>query len=208
MKPDLRREFQHLEILAAATDAEFNGDLPFSTVGQTRSYVVRKFQEWKGIHYVPPDVHPAINWSNERTTSLLPPPIPPPWKPIVAEASAPKVPAKRKSGCNQATPVPNKLTKLACAPLTSNVVTPSASWTSVAVLGFRWDSQNWSCAYDVLFTVLFNLYREDRLRLAIDTCHDLTDALQELWVGFAQLKALNVLCAPDARGKQISTLSW
>ncbi|KAI0743316.1 hypothetical protein BC629DRAFT_1299132, partial [Irpex lacteus] len=149
MKPDLRREFQEQEILAAATEAEFDGELPFSTAGQTRSYVISQYQAWKGIHYVPPGVHPALNWERERVNMLQPPPVPPAWKPVVAEQTKPKT--KRKTEPSGPSQNVRKRARLE---------TPNTNGTGSmnSMLGFKWDSVNWSCAYDALFTVLYNLY--------------------------------------------------
>ncbi|KAI0753906.1 hypothetical protein BC629DRAFT_1663000 [Irpex lacteus] len=70
LTPDLLREFRELEILAAATEEEFAGNLPFGSHGQSRSYVVSKYQDWKGVHYVPPNVHPALRWDTEKPATL------------------------------------------------------------------------------------------------------------------------------------------
>ncbi|KAI0799668.1 hypothetical protein BC629DRAFT_1257540, partial [Irpex lacteus] len=189
MKPDLRREFQEQEILAAATEAEFDGELPFSTAGQTRSYVISQYQAWKGIHYVPPGVHPALNWERERVNMLQPPPVPPAWKPVVAEQTKPKT--KRKTEPSGPSQNVRKRARLE---------TPNTNGTGSmnSMLGFKWDSVNWSCAYDALFTVLYNLYREDRLILSGPTTHDVTPPLERLRTGFVQLKAGTGSATPES----------
>jgi hypothetical protein len=55
------------------------------------------------------------------------------------------------------------------------------------VLGFKWDSKNWSCAYDSLFMILLNVFR--RRDVSLDSGpHDSTAALRKLCEGFRLLR--------------------
>ena len=60
MQTDLLREFRELELLADITRCEFDGSLPFTTAGHTRSHVISRYQQWKGVYYIPKEVHPAL----------------------------------------------------------------------------------------------------------------------------------------------------
>ncbi|KAI0087679.1 hypothetical protein BDY19DRAFT_892557 [Irpex rosettiformis] len=186
MHADLLREFRELEILAAVTELEYNGVLPFSTHGQMRSYVISQFQAWKGIHYVPDDVHPALRWDTVPPSMLEPTSPSVVWK--ILNSSAPSSSAsiihtsvKRRSSAS----LNDRPTKRPC--ISQHFSVPESSRLLVSPLGFKWDNINWSCAYDSLFMILYNLVHLGRVDL---TCHPgfaANSALQCLHEGFSEL---------------------
>jgi hypothetical protein len=59
----LRREFIELEILAAVTNAVFDGSISFDTDGLTRPQIVAEFFKHHEPSFVPPGIHGALRWT-------------------------------------------------------------------------------------------------------------------------------------------------
>lgn len=68
---DIRSEFISLEILDDITKLAFEGSLPGSVCGSTRKDWLATYREWKGVTYVPPAVHPALDWSKLSEEQIL-----------------------------------------------------------------------------------------------------------------------------------------
>ncbi|KAH9920732.1 hypothetical protein B0H21DRAFT_701913 [Amylocystis lapponica] len=143
----LRREFRELEILDEITRLHFEslGVVPFSLASPTRASIISAYQTWRGARHVPHRVDAALRWERDP---FKPPSEPNKWMLV----SAPPPPQKRSRMEASANDVPRKRVKLAKWAV---VVTPP----SPPVLhGFIWDSDNWSCAYDSLLTIMWNMY--------------------------------------------------
>lgn len=159
----LRQEFRELETLNDITRLEFHGELPREVHGATRSELLGNYQAWKGRLYVPPDVPLVLNWSDHPIESLDPPEQLSPWC-IVSRSNENTKPSK--------TSEPN------ARPANRKRKTKSTEWSSSkkknksedngtrsrnggnALLGCKWDGPNWSCAYDALVTIFWNIYRD------------------------------------------------
>lgn len=59
----LHQEFHELELLDEITKTQYLGKLPPTVTGDTHNILISSFRKWKGIQYVPKEVHPAIRWS-------------------------------------------------------------------------------------------------------------------------------------------------
>ena len=59
----LRQEFHELELLDDITNLCYLGKLPVTVYGDTRNNLISTFRQWKGLHYIPRQVHQAIRWS-------------------------------------------------------------------------------------------------------------------------------------------------
>ncbi|RDX39592.1 hypothetical protein OH76DRAFT_1367343, partial [Lentinus brumalis] len=168
----LRREFRELEILNEITRLRCEGNLFATVSGTTRASLIRSYQELMGPQHIPCSVPAALDWSNEPLSSLEPPEEPPVWS--LSPHSAKKTntinqstttrkqsPLKRKRSITNL-PIPKHAKRN-----TYQSVSPSASLAastnsapphqSDRRLGLKWDSVNYSCAYDALCTVLFNI---------------------------------------------------
>jgi hypothetical protein len=60
----LRQEFRELEILDEISKLRYTGALPDYVNGHRRNDLIEQFQNWKGPHYMPDNIHPAIQWSS------------------------------------------------------------------------------------------------------------------------------------------------
>ncbi|KAF9066657.1 hypothetical protein BDP27DRAFT_1542651 [Rhodocollybia butyracea] len=61
----LRKEFRELEILNEITKLRYEGKLDKSVSGSTRNTLIEQYRNWKGLSYVPCNVHSAIRWSDK-----------------------------------------------------------------------------------------------------------------------------------------------
>ncbi|KZT08012.1 uncharacterized protein LAESUDRAFT_601562, partial [Laetiporus sulphureus 93-53] len=169
----LRREFRELEILDEIGQLRLRNELPTSVVGCTRSSLVRSFQSTFGLRYVPPTVPAALDWHNSPVGSLMPPLEPASWRLIEKEHCAQPTSARRRksTGTVLTTAGPasthgNKRRTEGDDALSSaskrgrpNSTLPSVGCSanaasSYVATGFKWDEQNWSCAYDAMLSIL------------------------------------------------------
>ncbi|KAJ6486572.1 hypothetical protein DFH09DRAFT_948827 [Mycena vulgaris] len=123
------------------------------------------YRAWKGkVTAEPAHFHSAIRW-NTSIDGTDPQIVYGTWKPTIKKGpSASNAQSKRKAETTLQQPPPKKLNRTVFAAPTS-VVASAASFTSVIVLpgptGLIWDSTNYSCAYDSLFTTLANIWRDN-----------------------------------------------
>ncbi|KZT05071.1 uncharacterized protein LAESUDRAFT_681804, partial [Laetiporus sulphureus 93-53] len=181
----LRREFRELEILDEITRLHLEDALPPSISGCTRASLVKTFQATNGCQYVPYNVEQLLDWSQEPISSLLPPPEPPHWqllgkkvkRDLAADSNRPER-SKRRTEDNWLPPssLPAKRAKTITSisvPTTSSSAKHGSSFvllgseratpsnrvpSATPPSGLIWDRQNWSCAYDSVLTVLWNIY--------------------------------------------------
>jgi hypothetical protein len=76
----LRQEFCELELLDEITKLRYEGELPDCVQGNFRNPLIRSYQKWKGIDYVPSLIHPALKWSVTDPLPLLPVVTDAPWQ--------------------------------------------------------------------------------------------------------------------------------
>jgi hypothetical protein len=142
--------------------------------------LIRAYQKWKGTDYVPPLTHPSLKWSVKDPLPFLPVVTNAPWQIIdkkkmkevetvtavevkttdiqpgfvAANSSVPvKSGEKRKLEEAENLSASTKKTKATQMIMTSN--------DSSSPSGLIWDSYNYSCAYDSIFTVLYEIWSND-----------------------------------------------
>src|SRR6202790_3123844 len=178
----LRQEFRELELLDEITKLRYEGQLPDHIQGNFRNPLIRAYQTWKGTNYVPKLTHPALKWSAKDPLPLLSVVTDAPWQ-IIEKKQANKKKAKadaevaddapevqsgfvaaqgsvpvdssknRKVEDDESASASIKKTK------TAQMIMPSADSSSPS--GLIWDGKDYSCAYDALFTVLFEIWSSD-----------------------------------------------
>ncbi|KAJ7915338.1 hypothetical protein B0H13DRAFT_1610580 [Mycena leptocephala] len=175
MHGHLRQELRELETLDEITKLRFMGRLPASVTGIYRRRLIRSYYAWKTNHRDPDHFHPAIKWKPE-----LGPRIPESieyseWKSSIPQNKKRKnarpkfnVPTLPGPGKQQSATVS---TYKADPPAVSmhlgqlnSVLTIGRTGTLARPIGFIWDNENWSCAYDSLFTILLNLWMTDTVK--------------------------------------------
>ncbi|KZP02117.1 hypothetical protein FIBSPDRAFT_715227, partial [Athelia psychrophila] len=160
----LRQEFRELELLDEITRLRYEGQLHKKVTGNTRNALIRSYRAWKGESYVPNKVHQAIRWTR-RDPLRQDPDVPmSPWQILkgkkkdelaaTAKSTYGFVPAKgtvaRKQEEDVQEPPSRKRVKLNNEPQAQE-----------GSRGLIWDEENWSCAYDACFTILYALWSED-----------------------------------------------
>jgi len=66
----LRQELCDLELLDEITRLAFHSQLSPEINGHSRNTLLRKFRAWKGLNYVPDNLHPLIKWSAQHSNPL------------------------------------------------------------------------------------------------------------------------------------------
>ena len=162
----MRQEFRELELLDEITKLRYDGKLPDHIQGKFRNPLIRAYQKWKGTDYVPPLTHPALNWSVKGPMPLLPVVTDAPWQ-IVDKKKKKEIKIETTSiqsgfvaAQGSVSVKPGKKRKLEEA----DDLSASAKKTKAAQMiiasdgsspsGLIWDGDNYSCAYDALFTIL------------------------------------------------------
>lgn len=170
----LRQEFRELELLDEITRLKYERQLPSDINGHCRNTIIRQFQKWKGTSYNPQNIHSAIRWCKNDPFDILPVVTDSPWQ-IVQKKETKSDGVQFKSKKSDLVKfVPAK----GSAPLTlkrkldeETMITSNnskkmkmANGDSVdadSPLGLVWDSDNYSCAYDALFTILLSIWSQN-----------------------------------------------
>ena len=161
----LRQEFRELELMDEITQLKFCDKLPLSINDHVRNALIRQYQMLKGESYVPKIVPDQLKWSKTDPMNILKVQTDTPWQLIekLKEKLTKYTPAsgtvaldntnllKRKADDDQISSPKNKRpkTKLDVEIQNENPV------------GLIWDSNNYSCAYDSVFTVLGDIWVYD-----------------------------------------------
>ncbi|KAH7905265.1 hypothetical protein BJ138DRAFT_1017962 [Hygrophoropsis aurantiaca] len=165
----LRQEYRTLELLDEITLLKYNNKLPSFVDSHRRNTLISLYQQWKGKMHIPSRVPHQIEWSHadpfeiDNTVDNLE------WKVldrkgfyeeklkeerskfVPAQGSKPLelvTAAKRKADCDLDSNVAHKKPKNCFEPLTS----------IDTMIGLKWDSVNYSCAYDSFFTILWSIW--------------------------------------------------
>lgn len=207
---NLRQEYRELELLDEMTRLRFEGDLPKHIIG-TRNFQIYLYRLWKGERFMPETMPRALQWSahipydnDEPKDELV-------WQLLRVNdnkrengAEDANNPASQKLSHSA---IAKKLKQHNYVPaegskrydnirLTDDIATEggrpnkrirtSAPGGRVYVgpQGITWNAINFSCAYDSLFTILFNVYRSWSPETVKD-CKLLNDEIKLLCDGFA-----------------------
>ncbi|KII92304.1 hypothetical protein PLICRDRAFT_104202 [Plicaturopsis crispa FD-325 SS-3] len=182
----LRQEFRELELLDDITQLRHNNLLDPSVDGHRRNTLLRQFQILKGTEYVPVNVHRSIKWTRERPMKMVDLVTDSPWQLIEPDSKKPKpqksvvqyVKAKGSTATVHTTSNPDNAKK-------TNQT--SAQPLSNAPVGIIWDAVDYSCAYDALYTILYNVWSTNIPKWH-DIFSDLNDHIEVLSHAFQHVK--------------------
>lgn len=170
----LRQEFREHELLDEITRLRYEGVLPDQVKGTVRNALIRSFQLLKGVGYVPKEVHNAIHWSESEPFELLPEEPMTGWT-LVAKQRKPKTPVLPICSSIINKPITTCTIKRVADIQTEyhpdvpdrkrqHLIDQSISADDTdEPVGFIWDSENWSCAYDSLFTILCDIWTQNHI---------------------------------------------
>jgi Helitron helicase-like domain at N-terminus/PIF1-like helicase len=167
----LRQEFREHEILDDITRLKYEGKLPTSINGHIRNTVIRQYQLWKGTNYVPDKTDKYLKWSINDPFSLLPIVTDSPWQLLdKSKISKPLfISTKDDIISNSKRKSENKENKensenISIKKYKSDLSINTYNETDNNTLGLNWDADNYSCAYDSLFVILYNIWLEDPIK--------------------------------------------
>ncbi|KAJ7237791.1 hypothetical protein C8J57DRAFT_1439129 [Mycena rebaudengoi] len=173
----LCQEFRELELLNEITRGKYMCTLPAFVSGVTRSDLLRSYQEYRGTDYDPSDLHTSLTWRTGDAPKMPPVQIVSSWslvgkdlKPVKEITKAPSQPKRKK---NEQGGQPSKKARLQ-----TEVIKPSAT---------MWDNVNYSCAYDALFTLLYDIWQEHPSKWS-EFFAAQTKYLEVLSVGFSKFR--------------------
>ncbi|KAI0355617.1 hypothetical protein OH77DRAFT_1454050 [Trametes cingulata] len=156
----LKREFLDFEILDDIVKREYEGTLPEGIPRTYRSEAIRVFLSKMGESYMPPYAHPALDWPTYKANPRDD--VATPWR-IVSKRRVKKPKKRKRTGESSADDGENGENRARKRPrFAPRVTCRDAAGGHSRLSGFIWDSENWSCAYDSLLTVLWNIYEDDR----------------------------------------------
>ncbi|KAF7982463.1 hypothetical protein HWV62_28017 [Athelia sp. TMB] len=175
----LRQEFRELELLDEITKQMFEGILPKDFGGGTRNVLIKRFREKHGEHYMPPSVHRSIAWSPLNPFRMNSSPQSAHWQfsakakhvgkdklsrkahvKAVYVPAAGSVPVERRVAATVKRKADSSEGAMA-ARKKQRVETGVLSAQESAPYGFIWDSENWSCCYDSLLTILMCIWLDN-----------------------------------------------
>jgi hypothetical protein len=148
----LRQEFRELELLDDITRLKYEGELPELVNGSTRNDLIDQFKQWKGDLYVPEHTDASLRWSANDPMHLS----------MSSKAKGSYIPAKGSKPITRGPPSspsegrPSKRQKTAKPLPQSGPVFDEDGPT-----GIEWDGEDYSCSYDTLFTILFDIWAQN-----------------------------------------------
>jgi hypothetical protein len=171
----LRQEYRELELLDEITKLKYEGVIPDSANinGHRRNIIIRQYREWKGENHVPPLLHPAIKWSQSNPFPLTPIINDSKWELIEKDTKSKEIKGPKYVDRSQFVPAQdarvseNKKRKV--KDIDDDLYTPNKKLKKgfnpdvpcKSPVGMIWDSSNYSCAYDSLFTILYQVWLLD-----------------------------------------------
>jgi hypothetical protein len=172
----LRQEFRELELLDDITKLRYNGQLPESINGRLRNSVLRQYQQLKGKGYCPQNVMGPIRWSEMYPMQPFQVITDSSWKLITkstTDKAAEEVEIQMQKQSKNVTRsfIPAQGSKAIASTLKrkaeddlnsdkpkSKKIRASFGPTPEIPAGILWDSVNYSCSYDSLFTILCEIW--------------------------------------------------
>lgn len=186
----LRQEFRELEILNRITELRYDEQLPDTVKGLLRNNLLDSFKSWTGSNKQNIDWHSALDYqplereTTKRTssdeTTLLKMSLRTPIE-RTKKDTTPKTKPKVKVATDKKKNVPHDAKKNRFFDTSTDG--PDAR-------GTIWDSRNYSCAYDAVYTIMFNIWNQDKGRYS-ELFSQGTQVMQMLVHGFQQVHAKN-----------------
>jgi hypothetical protein len=178
----LRQEFRELELLDEITKLSYEGTLPNNINGNVRNARIRQFQLYKGTEYVPANVSKQLKWTSTDPMDLLNIVTDSAWQiikdkrkmhnSVLEHNEYPNVQTKRKDFSTHTfviakgtAPVQNtNSTKWKADEelINEHSKKKKAKLTFIpsqdTPVGITWDSEDYSCAYDAVFSILCDVW--------------------------------------------------
>ena len=163
----LRQEFREQELLDEITKLRYKGQLPTYIEPGTRSAMIQDFQLWKGTDYVPSQTHTALQWSPSDPLHLISTVNYSSWQIVDQRKSHDKskdinssfVSAKGSIFVNHKKHTLDSASTGSQPPV-KKVRLSEVPSIALSPLGLIWDKDNYSCGYDALLVILFDIWKD------------------------------------------------
>jgi hypothetical protein len=184
----LRQEYRELELLDDISRLRYENELPDRVKGTTRNHLIFSYRQWKGEEFVPESVPINLRWSEndpfivpEKADGALLE-----WGKFIIENNNVNKAVENEQIKKIGGKAPSKknsvlyTTALGTSPLSSlkrkkNIEQEEEATgppkkkkrrltvhnTQIGPVGLIWDAQNYSCAYDSLLTIFFDIWLYD-----------------------------------------------
>jgi len=169
----LRQEFRELHVLDEVTKLNYHGELPEGILQPLRNPTVRPYILWNKSASNENSWHPALAYKPNESR-LKEPENDDTW---ILNMSLNKNDNKYNEKNTQ---IPDYQVNIPAEKVSHLITTKTTNPN-----GLIWDSDNYSCAYDSLFTVLYNIWSRNT-RLWQRRLSDMNDNLKLLCSGFHQ----------------------
>ena len=173
----LRQEFRELELMDEITRLRYEDKLSPSINGNLRNALIRQYQLLKGESYVPDEVPETLKWTKSDPMNVLKVQTDTKWQLIekFKEKGTKYTPASGTVAIDNNKSKKRKADEISSDTQVdvdvSDIKVPSVTVISNkrpninldvqnqdAPVGLIWDSQDYSCAYDALFTILGDIW--------------------------------------------------
>ncbi|KZP10041.1 hypothetical protein FIBSPDRAFT_759033 [Athelia psychrophila] len=178
----LRQEFRELELLDEITKMRYENTLPVEVRGNTQILLIKSFQKWKGVDFVPVNTHPSLAWSINQPMHTMPDEEGTTWYTVEQKKKRSTAEIKRAASKRDSMQRTYKQALGSTQVPLSDVTSKRKASEMDAVddserdakrskqdgsevpdgsnnlIGFDWDRLNWSCAYDALFGILGSIW--------------------------------------------------
>jgi hypothetical protein len=152
----LRQELRELEILDEITRLKYEGQFPDYINSHLRYTLIHQFQQWKGIFYIPAKTDPALRWSAKDPFTVIDKIYK--QKTDLSNKSLTALCKKRKLSIANQNHLENPSIKR------QKICSNQNDCHSNKPKGLLWDLDNWSCAYDSLFVIFYDIWIQDPKR--------------------------------------------
>ena len=160
-------------MLDEVTKLKFDGELPTTVNGRLRNIILKQYRGIKGVSYCPKNVAAPLRWTKDNPMEMLPVVTDSPWTIIdtsktkgkhvlpktanqyfvSAKGSIPVQAVNRKRKVDEISDDKDK-----DAVENTNKKFKAMFEYNDNLKGLSWDGEIYSCAYDALYTILFNIW--------------------------------------------------
>ena len=159
----LRQEFRELNILDEVTKLKYEGTLPEQIFGPLRNPTIRAYYLWIKDHKNDVNWHPAIRYA-PREPRLMQIRNDATWDPNISMSAVTGGTKQAKSALKRKVQELENVIELGAIPKPASKVRRPNEMRPIngnVRRGLIWDHVNYSCAYNTLFTVLYNIWIEN-----------------------------------------------
>ncbi|KAI5896034.1 uncharacterized protein SCHCODRAFT_038950, partial [Schizophyllum commune H4-8] len=176
MDDQLKREFRNLEVLNDITRLRYHNQLPASVEGDTRNKLIKSFLNWKGDDYEIPGLHEALQWKSLSDWDDLDTPFGrQSWQYAENEKSEAVSQEPETKGSRSSARKGSKGHRSSVTQSNESLVRKKRNGAKVGAQstavsethvprGYEWNSTDWSCPYDSLFTILHAIWKGEPRR--------------------------------------------